>query len=115
MYLREVTSPRKHGPDAIYLQLVEGVRNPKTGKVETRILHSFGRKDQLDLGRVRRLVNHLLRYLDAGEQPDLPLGVEVTQSWDLGGPYLLDALWRLLELDHFLVEALRERAFERLS
>lgn len=113
MYLREVTSPRKHGPDAVYLQLVEGVRNPKTGKVETRILHSFGRKDQLDLGRVRRLVNQLLRYLDAGEQPELPLGVAVTQSWDFGGPYLLDALWRQLELDHFFIEALRERAFER--
>lgn len=113
MYLREVTSPRKQGPDAVYLQLVEGVRHPKTGRVQTRILHSFGRKDQLDTERIRRLVNQLLRYLEEGERPDLPFGVEVTQTWDFGGPYLLDALWRELELDRFFTQALEERSFEQ--
>ncbi|MFQ6090184.1 MAG: hypothetical protein ACE5LD_01915 [Candidatus Bipolaricaulia bacterium] len=113
MYLREVTSPRKRGPDAVYLQLVEGIRDPKTGKVETRILHSFGRKDRLDTERIRRLAGQLLRYLEEGERPDLPFGVEITQTWDFGGPYLLDALWRELDLDRFFADALEKRSFER--
>ena len=113
MYLREVTSPRKQGPDAVYLQLVEGVRHPKTGKVHTRILHSFGRVDQLDTERIRRLVNQLLRYLEEGRRPDLPFGVEITHTWDFGGPYPLDALWRELKLDRFFTQALAERSFEQ--
>jgi transposase len=111
MYLREVISPRKHGPDAVYLQLVHGQRDPKTGKVRTRIVHSFGRKDELDLGVIRRLVDQLLRYLGAEAQPELLPGLEVTDSWDFGGPYLLDALWQELGLDRFFLEALQQRAF----
>lgn len=111
MYLREVSSPRKHGPDATYLQLVEGVRNPKSGKVQTRILHSFGRKDQLDTQRIRRLVHQLSHYLEAGQQPHIP-GLDITHTWDFGGPYLLDALWGELQLDSFFLEALQQRAFE---
>ena len=113
MYLREVISQRKHGPDAVYLQLVHGQRDPQTGKVCTRIVHSFGRKDELDLGAIRRLVDQLLRYLGADAQPEVLSGLEVTGSWDFGGPYLLDALWRELGLDRFFQEALRKRAFER--
>ena len=111
MYLREVTSPRKHGPDAVYLQLVHGQRDPKTGKVRTRIIHSFGRKDELDLGVIRRLVDQLLRYLAADAQPEVLSGLEVTDSWDFGGPYLLDGLWQELKLDRFFLEALQQRAF----
>jgi hypothetical protein len=39
----------------------------------------------------------------------LPAGPEITHSWDYGGPYLLDALWRELRFDRFLLEALTER------
>lgn len=110
MYIREVTSSRKHGPDAVYLQLVEGHRDSKTGKVQTQILHSFGRKDQLDLGQIYRLANQLAGYLKPEDQPDLLSGLEITHSWDYGGPYLLEALWRELEFDRFFLEALTERA-----
>lgn len=113
MYIREVTSSRKHGSDVVYLQLVEGYRDGKTGKVKTQILHSFGRKDKLDLGQVRRLVDQLVGYLKPEDQPELLSGVEVTHSWDYGGPYLLDALWRELKLDRFFLEALNKRAFEQ--
>jgi hypothetical protein len=63
MYLREVVSSRKRGPDTRYLQLVEGERDAQ-GRVQTRILHSFGRTDQLDVEQIRRLVEQLSRYLD---------------------------------------------------
>jgi len=113
MYLREVTSPRRHGPGVVYLQLAEGYRDSETGKVKTKILHSFGRKDELDLGQVRRLANQLTSYLKPEERPDLLSDIEVTHSWDYGGPYVLEALWRELKLDRFFLEALNERAFEK--
>ena len=113
MYIREVTSARKHGPDAVYLQLVEGYRDGKTGKVKIQILHSFGRKDKLDLGGIHRLVDQLCGYLSPEDQPDLLSAIEITHSWDYGGLYLLDALWHELKLDQFFLDALTERAFEQ--
>jgi len=113
MYLREVTSPRKHGLDVVYLQLAEGHRDPKTGKVKTQVLHSFGRKEEVDLAQIRRLVHQLSGYLKPRDQPDLLAGLEVTHSWDYGGPYLLDALWHELKLDRFFLEELAKRAFEQ--
>lgn len=109
MYLREVVSPRKRGPDTRYLQLVEGERDAQ-GRVQTRILHSFGRTDQLDLEQIRRLVEQLSRYLDPAAAPDAS-GIEVTRSWGLGGTHLLDSLWRELGLDQFFSRALEARAF----
>lgn len=109
MYLREVVSPRKRGPDARYLQLVEGERDAR-GRVQTRILHSFGRTDQLDLGQVRRLVEQLSRYLDPAVPPAAS-GLEVTRTWAFGGTHLLDSLWRELRLDQFFSHALEERSF----
>jgi hypothetical protein len=111
MYLREVLSPRKRGPDARYLQLVEGERDER-GRVQTRILHSFGRTDQLDLDQIRRLVDQLGRYLDPSA-PAVPSGLELTRTWSFGGTHLLDALWRELALDRFFSHALETRAFAR--
>jgi len=111
MYLREVVSPRKSGPDARYLQLVEGERDTR-GRVQTRILHSFGRTDQLDLEQIRRLVDQLGRYLGSAA-PAPASGLEVTRTWTFGGTHLLDSLWRELRLDQFFSHALEERSFAR--
>lgn len=109
MYLREVVSPRKRGPDTRYLQLVEGERDAQ-GRVQTRILHSFGRTDQLDIEQIRRLVEQLSRYLDPAAPPAAS-GLEVTRTWTFGGTHLLDSLWRELRLDEFFSHALEARSF----
>jgi len=111
MYLREVVSPRKRGPDTRYLQLVEGERDTQ-GRVQTRILHSFGRTDQLDLEQIRRLVDQLSRYLDSAA-PVPTSGMEVTRTWTFGGTHLLDSLWRELALNQFFSHALEARSFAR--
>lgn len=113
MYIREVVSPRRKGQDAVYVQLVEGQRDPKTGKVKTTILHTFGRKDRLDLSQIKRLVDQLIRYLDTEERPQLLSGLEITRTWELGGTYLLDGIWRELGLDRFFGEALQKRRFDK--
>lgn len=109
MYLREVVSSRKRGPDTRYLQLVEGERDAQ-GRVQTRILHSFGRTDQLDIEQIRRLVEQLSRYLDPAASPAAS-GLEVTRTWTFGGTHLLDSLWRELRLDEFFFHALEARSF----
>jgi hypothetical protein len=109
MYLREVVSLRKRGPDARYLQLVEGERDAQ-GRVQTRILHSFGRTDQLDVEQIRRIVDQLSRYLGPAT-PATAAGLEVTRTWAFGGTHLLDSLWRELRLDQFFSHALEARAF----
>jgi transposase len=109
LYLREVVSTRKRGPDTRYLQLVEGERDAQ-GRVQTRILHSFGRTDQLDIEQIRRLVEQLSRYLDPAVSPAAS-GLEVTRTWSFGGTHLLDSLWRELRLDEFFSHALQARSF----
>src|SRR4051794_41942482 len=108
MYLREVVSPRKRGPDTRYLQLVEGERDTQ-GRVQTRILHSFGRTDQLDLEQIRRLVDQLSRYLDSAA-PVPTSGMEVTRTWTFGGTHLLDSLWRGLAPKQFFFPSLPARS-----
>jgi transposase len=112
MYLREVTSKRKHGPDATYVQLCESEWDPKRGSARTRILHSFGRKEELDLRQIGRLAGQLASYLGAEESGDAPGAIEFTDTWDFGGPHLLDGLWRELGLEEFFGRALRARRFE---
>jgi len=63
MYIREVVSKRKHGPDVTYVQLCESEWDAKRGSAKTRILHSFGRKDGLDLRQMARLQAQLAAYL----------------------------------------------------
>jgi len=111
MYLREVTSKRKHGPDAVYLQLCTSEWDAERGQARTRIVHSFGRKEEVDPDELRRLVDQCMAYLPVEERPDVPEDVEVTSTWQLGGPHLLDGLWGELELDRFFSHALGDREF----
>jgi len=112
MYLREVTSRRKHGPDAVYVQLCDSVWDPERGQAKTRVLHSFGRKEDLDLDQLRRLIQQCAAYVRPEGDPLLPQHMELTDTWSFGGTHLLDGLWRELQLDSFFREALTDREFE---
>jgi transposase len=112
MYLREVVSKRKRGPDVTYVQLCESEWDAERGSAKTRILHSFGRKDDLDLKQIARLQEQLAAYLEGEQEGRRAGGIDLTDTWDFGGPHLLDSLWRELELDRFFSQALEARRFE---
>jgi transposase len=112
MYIREVTSKRKRGPDVTYVQLCESEWDAQKGSARSRILHSFGRKDELDLRQLARLSAQLAAYLDTENLGGSVEGVDLTDTWDFGGPHLLDGLWRELRLDDFFSHALRDRRFD---
>src|ERR687894_2730057 len=56
MYLRTTQRRNKDGSVVRYLALAENVRHPEKGYVEARVVHSFGRADQLDRAALERLV-----------------------------------------------------------
>jgi len=113
VFVRETTSKRKHGPDVIYLHLARNVWDPKRKTTRTEILHSFGRKDKLDLDEIRRLVKSLSSYLPPVEQLHL-LPKDFTFLWSrqFGHLYLLYHLWKKFGLDDFFKEELAKRSFE---
>lgn len=113
MFVRETISKRKGSADVTYLHLAHNVWDPERKVTQTRILHSFGRKDQLDLEAVRRLVKSLSSYLPPSEQLSL-LPKDFTFLWSrsFGHAYLLDHLWRKFSLDEFFRTELKERSFE---
>ena len=119
MYVRQISRKRSDGSRVRYLQLAEKVRDPDTGTPRDRVFFHLGREDQLDKGQLQRLVKSLSRFLGADEQAQLTarfegLGsdLEVERSLALGGSYVLDAIWRRLEIDKALRRLSKGREFE---
>ena len=63
MYLRTTQRRNKDGSVVRYLALAENVRHPEKGYVEAKVVHSFGRADQLDRAALERLVASIQRVL----------------------------------------------------
>ncbi len=113
MFVRETTSKRKSGPDVTYLHLAHNAWDSKQKMTRTKILHSFGRKDELDLEAIRRLVKSLSSYLPLKEQLSLlPKNFKFLWSRSFAHLYLLDHLWRKFSLDEFFSSELKRRSFE---
>jgi Transposase DDE domain len=91
-----------------YLQLVHNSWDPVAGVTKAKVLHSFGREDEVDRAGIERLIASLSRLLDstaglggapaAGGGP----GLEFVSSRALGATWALDGLWRSLGLDGLL-------------
>jgi hypothetical protein len=84
-----------------YLQLAHNEWDAETQRSRTRVLHNFGREDELDKDAVRRLVAALARLLDPAQALAAaePGELSVTASRPAGGIHVLDQLWRRLGLD----------------
>lgn len=94
-----------------YLQLAHNEWDPEAKKSRTKILHNFGREDELDTEQVRRLVSALSRLLDPAEALAAtgPADLTVAGSRPLGGTHVLDQLWRTLGLDAVIAKTLESR------
>ena len=112
MYLRTVSSGRHE-----YVQLCHNYREGGSGPSRTRVLFSFGRKDQLDVEALRRLVGSISRYLDPAEASEVraSAGVELEARFlgakKLGGTHLLDGVWQRLGIAAGLTKLLSERGY----
>jgi hypothetical protein len=61
MYLRTTRRKNKDGSIVEYYQLAHNERHPDTRKPVARIIHSFGRADELDRDQLVRLCNSIAR------------------------------------------------------
>ena len=97
-----------------YLQLAHNEWDPATKTSRPKVLHSFGREDQLDRDAVKRLVTSLSRLLDpaAALAATAPTGLAFTSSRPLGGTVVLDHLWHRLGIDAAMARLLTGRKLD---
>ncbi len=116
MYLRRTTRKRRDGSEVGYLQLAHNEWDAKASHSVVRVLHSFGREDQLDRASIVRLIGSLQRVLD----PEQALAATVAaggelrfvESRPIGGAWALDGLWRALGIDRTLAGLLEGRRLD---
>ena len=114
MYLRETRRRNKDGSVVSYLQLAHNERHPKTGSPVARIIHNFGRADQVDREALRRLVASISRFLDPAEAVAAGSGaeVEIVDARRCGGAFVLDALFARLGIGKALRSAAEGRRLD---
>lgn len=113
MHLRVTKAKQKTGV-AEYVQLVQSVRNPETGVPQAQVIHHFGRRDQLDLDALRRLIKSIGRFLDDDDTAAITgVGSPFTflGARSIGATWFLDGLWKRLGIDQELRKLLAKRGF----
>src|SRR6201996_7119861 len=99
MYLRITQRQNRDGSTVSYYALAENAWNATAKRAEARVVHNFGRADQLDRAALQRLVNSINRVLNEGEAvasttpaPAIP-EVEIEQVLELGVVLAARSLW----------------------
>jgi len=119
MFVRTATRRNKDGSAVRYLQLVHNEWDPATKSAKMRVLHNFGREDQVDKAAIERLAASLCKLLDPGRAAALrEPGLVYAGSVGFGGPWLLDQLWQRLGIGQIMTAKLaatrRDGAAERV-
>ena len=110
MYLRTTRRKNKDGSIVEYYQLAHNERHPDTRKPVARIIHSFGRADELDREQLVRLCNSIARVCglkvidpinDSEETQhkdplDLCNDLKLIRTLSLGCVLVIEALWERL-------------------
>ena len=114
MYLR-VTQRRNKGGDVVrYLQLAHNERNER-GVPVARIIHTFGREDEVDREALQRLVASITRFLEpeAALAAGAPAGFEFLEAREQGRPHVVQALWEELGIGRALGRVASSRRYRR--
>jgi len=106
MYLRETKRRNADGSSVSYLALAQNERDPVTGVPRARIIHRFGRADQVDREGLARLVRSISRFLDPAEAVAATASGEVSilESRAMGSAWVADRLWERLEIGKTIIE-----------
>jgi hypothetical protein len=98
MYLRETRRTNRDGSVVRYLQLAHNERHPQTGNPVAKVIHNFGRAEQVDRAALARLVCSISRFLTPEQAAAAADGaeVEIVDSRPLGGAWTLDRVWERL-------------------
>jgi len=112
MYLRVTERRNRDGTTVAYYALAENDWNAEAKRSETRVIHSFGRADQLDRAALQRLVASINRVIDADAADTLPTRgktavgeIDIDAVFELGVVLAARGLWEQLGIG----EAIRSR------
>jgi hypothetical protein len=114
MYLRTIGRRNKDGSEVRYVQLAHNEWDAERKCSVARVIHSFGREDQLDRAALARLVRSLSRVLEP-EQALIATAsaeLEYVGSAPLGGAWAPDGLWRQLGIDTAIERLLAARKLD---
>jgi hypothetical protein len=114
VYLR-VTQRRNRGGDVVrYLQLAHNVRNER-GVPVAKVIHTFGREDEVDREALVRLVASISRFLEPEQAlaAGAPAGFDFIEARELGRPHVVASLWSELGIGRALGRAAGPRRFRR--
>src|SRR5579859_7635467 len=107
MFVRTATRRNKDGTAVRYVQLVQNEWDPAARSSRMRVVHSFGREDQLDRAAIERLARSLGRLLGQGQRPaGAAPELAYAGSVAFGGTYLLDQLWQRLGISQAMTAML---------
>jgi hypothetical protein len=99
MYIRTIKRKNKDGSVVEYVQLAHNIRHPDKGYPKAEVIYSFGRREQLDVEALKRLVKSISRFFGPEDQiklqakADSTEPIEFIRSRPAGGAYLLKSLW----------------------
>jgi transposase len=114
MYIRTIKRKNKDGSCVEYVQLAHNVWNKEKGFAQAQVLYSFGRREELDLNAVRRLVNSLCRFLGPEDEISAKSAgddLKLIKARPSGGAYLLRQLWSRLNIENRIETLLKDRSF----
>jgi transposase len=112
MNVRKCRLKNASGGTFTYLQLVHNYRDKATGKTKTNVLMKLGREDQIEPDYIQGIIKALSCVV--GElSSESVCGFDFHASRELGGPWLLDALWRRLGMAKAVKGLLKDRQFEK--
>jgi hypothetical protein len=117
MYLRVTKRSNADGSSVRYFQLAENLWDPAKRCAVAKVVYNFGRADQLDEVKLRRLADSILRVLPADSAASPTEDLRVLDSWPYGGVHVIEHLWREVGIQAALDEQLRatkiKQPFER--
>ncbi len=108
MYLRTSKRKNKDGSIVTYFHLAHNERDPQSGHSIPKIIHNFGRADQLDRQDLVRLCRSIARVcglevrdlLESDDpwngEPSLPDDVSFVGARELGTTWVIETLWERL-------------------
>jgi transposase len=114
MYLRKTKRKNKNGSVVEYFQLAHNERDPVTRKPVAKLIHTFGRADELDREQLVRLCRSIARVCDVdvidrldpqlplSSSLGLPLDLKVHRSYSYGLPLLAESLWHSIGIDNLM-------------
>ena len=117
MYVRRISRKNKDGSVVEYIQLAQNYWDQQKKQSQTQVIYTFGRRDELDLAAIQRLVHSLSRLLPPEEASQAQLEaqqhgpVELISSRPAGGAMTLKGIWKRLCIDKALHKAMKSREF----